>query len=44
MIVFMGSLRSNLSIRGYVVRIYGTTEKRIMTLMGLIERELEERR
>jgi hypothetical protein len=25
------------------VRIYGTTEKRILTLMGLIERELEER-
>lgn len=42
--VFMGSLRSNLFIRGYMVKIYGTTEKRIMTLMGLIERELEERR
>jgi hypothetical protein len=42
--VFIGSLRPNLFICGYMVRIHGTTEKRILTLMGLIERELEERR
>jgi len=42
--VFMGSLRSNLFIRGYMVKIYGTTEKRIMKLMAMIDRELEVRR
>jgi hypothetical protein len=41
---FLGTLRTNLFIRGYMLSTYGITEKRIMTLMGLIERELEERR
>ncbi len=42
--VFMGSLRSNLFIRGYMVKIYGTTEKRIRKLMEMIDQELETRR
>lgn len=42
--VFIGALRSNLFIRGYMVKIYGTTEKRIRKLMEMIDQELETRR
>ncbi len=41
---FMGALRTNLFFREYMVKIYGTTEKRIVKLMEMIDRELEARR
>jgi hypothetical protein len=41
---FKGALRTNLSSRAHMVRMYGNTEERIVKLMGMIDRELEQRR
>lgn len=41
---FQGVLRTNLFIREWMVKIYGSTEKRINTLIEMIDRELEARR
>lgn len=41
---FHGTLRTNLFIRQWMVKIYGTTEKRIMKVMEMIDQELEARR
>ncbi|MCW5898559.1 MAG: hypothetical protein KIT10_04755 [Flavobacteriales bacterium] len=41
---FQGALRTNLFIREWMVKMYGTTEKRITKLMEMIDRELEARR
>ncbi len=40
---FHGTLRTNLFIRQWMVKIYGTTEKRIMKVMEMIDRELHGR-
>jgi len=40
---FQGTLRTNLFIRELMVKIDGTTEKRIKKLMEMIDQELETR-